>query len=96
MVDNYHENAPPHRVVGADPAPDAPYATPEAIRLDYSSAHVETIRAEQWQIGRIKYAGEWQIGGAVGLRVVTMKKPRLLTRVLCKALLEWEWVDHVN
>ena len=74
----------PDRVVGADPALGAPYATSEAIRTEYQF------------VASPKYAGQWQIGGASGLRIAVLKKPRLLTRVLCKALLEWKWVDNVN
>lgn len=39
--------------------------------------------------------GYWVIGGAMhGLKVSQVRRPRWLTRVLCKWLLEWEWLDH--
>lgn len=37
------------------------------------------------------YVGEWVIGGT--FRVKIKRRPRWLTRVLCKLLLEWEWRD---
>lgn len=35
--------------------------------------------------------GGWQMGTT---RFMQTRKPRWLTRVLCKWLLEWEWVDQ--
>lgn len=40
-----------------------------------------------------KWAGYWEIAGHYGLRISQVHKPRLLTRWLCKALLEWTWHD---
>jgi hypothetical protein len=41
----------------------------------------------------LKFVGHWKIGGPIGLRVSLMVRPRWLTRVMCKWLLEWEWED---
>ena len=40
------------------------------------------------------YAGHWQVGGAPGLSIYLSKRPRWLTRVLMRWLVEWEWVDE--
>lgn len=40
-----------------------------------------------------KYVGYWTIGGPSGLRVAMTRRPRWLTRVLCRWLLEWIWTD---
>ena len=40
-----------------------------------------------------KYVGGWRIGGSIGLTVNQTRRPRWLTRVLCRWLLEWEWVE---
>jgi len=40
-----------------------------------------------------KYVGGWQIGGSTGLTVNQTRRPRWLTRVLCRWLLEWEWKE---
>ena len=40
-----------------------------------------------------KTVGWWQLGGPRGLSVHQTKRPRWLTRVMCKWLLEWEWID---
>ena len=40
-----------------------------------------------------KPVGHWRIGGPRGLAFATFRKPRLLTRILCRYLLEWEWQD---
>jgi hypothetical protein len=37
--------------------------------------------------------GWWAIGGGFGLNVYQRKKPRWITRILCKHLLEWDWID---
>ncbi len=37
--------------------------------------------------------GRWRLGGPQGLSLYMMRKPRWLTRVMCKWLLEWEWID---
>lgn len=37
--------------------------------------------------------GYWCIGGVQGFRFAVRERPRWLTRVLLKALLEWEWRD---
>ena len=36
------------------------------------------------------YVGGWRIGNTTFQQT---RKPRWLTRVLCRWLLEWEWVD---
>ena len=36
-------------------------------------------------------AGCWYMGGS--LHVYILRRPRWLTRVMCKWLLEWEWID---
>lgn len=43
-----------------------------------------------------KFVGHWLIGGATGLRLFQARKPRWLTRVLCRWLLEWQWRDEVT
>lgn len=40
-----------------------------------------------------RYVGGWRIGGSTGLTVNQTRRPRWLTRVLCRWLLEWEWVE---
>lgn len=40
-----------------------------------------------------QYVGGWRIGGLTGLTVKQTRRPRWLTRVLCRWLLEWEWVE---
>jgi hypothetical protein len=41
-----------------------------------------------------KVVGAWQIGGAMGMRVAMYgSKPRWLTRVMCRWLLQWEWLS---
>jgi hypothetical protein len=40
-----------------------------------------------------KYVGYWIIGGDTGLRVAQTRKPRRLTRAMCRWLLQWEWRD---
>ena len=40
-----------------------------------------------------KYVGGWRIGGLTGLTVNQTRRPGWLTRVLCRWLLEWEWVE---
>jgi hypothetical protein len=37
--------------------------------------------------------GYWRIGGPQGLRVYTRQRPGRITRVMCRLLLEWEWID---
>lgn len=41
-----------------------------------------------------KYAGRWEIGGHDGLSLYQEKRPRALTRLLCRWLLEWVWIDN--
>lgn len=41
-----------------------------------------------------KYVGWWRIGGVAGLCIMQEKRPRWLTRLLCRVLLEWEWKDE--
>lgn len=38
--------------------------------------------------------GYWQIGGPHALHIYPPKRPRWLTRQLCRLLLEWEWIDN--
>lgn len=38
--------------------------------------------------------GCWVIGGEWGLHIYLTKKPRWLTRVLMRWLVEWEWKDN--
>jgi hypothetical protein len=40
-----------------------------------------------------KPVGYWQIGGPTGVLFSGFKRPRWLTRYLCRALLEIEWHD---
>lgn len=40
-----------------------------------------------------RYVGGWRMGGLTGLYVAQTRRPRWLTRVLCRWLLEWEWVE---
>ncbi len=40
------------------------------------------------------YAGSWKIGGSTGLVFSVSKRPRWLTRVMMKFLIEWEWCDE--
>jgi len=37
--------------------------------------------------------GYWRIGGVHGLAIAMTQRPRWLTRVLCRWLLEWSWHD---
>lgn len=37
--------------------------------------------------------GYWCLGGEQGFRFAMKTRPRWLTRVLMRALLEWHWVD---
>lgn len=39
------------------------------------------------------FPGYWQIGGRMGLCVSVKRRPRWLTRVIARLLLEWEWRD---
>jgi hypothetical protein len=39
------------------------------------------------------FAGHWHIGGEMGLHLGLYERPRWLTRVMCKWLLQWEWRD---
>lgn len=41
-----------------------------------------------------KWVGYYQIGGSPGLRVSATVRPRWLTRVLLRWLIEWDWVDE--
>jgi hypothetical protein len=38
-------------------------------------------------------SGHWQIGGPKALALAPRKRPRWITRVLCKAIFEFEWID---
>ena len=40
--------------------------------------------------------GCWQIGGATGLSIGITKKPRWLTRLMCRWLFEMTWIDKVK
>jgi hypothetical protein len=40
-----------------------------------------------------QYVGRWRLGGPQGLSLYMSKRPRWLTRLLCRLLLEWEWID---
>lgn len=37
--------------------------------------------------------GFWRIGGVNGLCFMLERRPRWLTRFMCRVLLEWEWHD---
>lgn len=37
--------------------------------------------------------GAWVIGGKPGLYFYMREKPRWLTRLMCRWLLEWKWED---
>lgn len=39
------------------------------------------------------YVGAWCVGGAQGLRFCVSKRPGWLARLMCRWLLEWEWID---
>ena len=39
------------------------------------------------------YVGCWLLGDGHSLRIWQTRKPRWLTRLMCRWLLEWEWVD---
>ena len=41
-----------------------------------------------------KYVGHYQIGGRDGLRVSMTTRPRWLTRLMVRWLLEWYWRDE--
>lgn len=38
--------------------------------------------------------GYWQIGGQGAVHIFLVQRPRWLTRLMCKLLLEWVWVDQ--
>jgi len=38
-------------------------------------------------------AGAWLIGGPEGIKLSVGRRPRWLTRLLCRWLLEWQWVE---
>lgn len=42
-----------------------------------------------------KPVGYWCIGGPRGFRFGIATRPRWLTRVMARLLLEWEWRDEV-
>lgn len=43
--------------------------------------------------GAYEPVGYWCIGGKKGFRFGVSERPRWLTRVLMRALLEWQWRD---
>ena len=40
------------------------------------------------------FVGAWQMGGPQGFNFNITKRPRWLTRVMMKFLIEWEWFDE--
>jgi hypothetical protein len=52
-----------------------------------------TAKSDVSFISTPKFVGYWIIAGHYGIRVAQVKRPRWLTRFLCRVLLEWEWRD---
>ena len=44
-------------------------------------------------IGMPAIAGSWTIGGPAGLRIYMKQRPRWLTRLMTRWLMEWVWED---
>lgn len=40
-----------------------------------------------------QYVGAWLIGGPLGIKLPMLRRPRWLTRVLSRWLLEWDWIE---
>ena len=53
----------------------------------------------QMKADRIKWpisVGCYRIGGASGMHVHLLRRPRWVARFLCRHLLEWEWIDAID
>lgn len=40
-----------------------------------------------------RYVGHWEIGGPTGMHFSQTTRPRWLTRLMSRWLLQWEWCD---
>jgi hypothetical protein len=58
-----------------------------------TSPYTMTAKSDVSFTSTPKWVGYWIIAGHFGIRVAQVKRPRWLTRFLCRVLLEWEWRD---